>query len=51
VPMEYLSVRLDAVLVPGIELRRIGWVCQFAASVLICSGTPFLFYRVHSIVL
>jgi hypothetical protein len=24
VPMEYLSVRLDAVLVPGIELRRIG---------------------------
>ena len=24
VPMEHFSVRLDAVLVPGIELRRIG---------------------------
>jgi hypothetical protein len=51
VPMEYLSVGLDAVLVPGIELRLVGCVCQFAASVLVCSGTPFLFDRSHSFVL
>jgi hypothetical protein len=51
VPMEYLSVGLDAVLMPGIELRHVGRVCQFAASVLVCSRTPFLIDTSHPVVL